>query len=162
MQMNIVRRAILRACWQAENERGMQEARPWLCWLMTRVVGMRVVPPRESERSRVSKEQWCAVRREEGLKIDAETAQVCCKYGSVLDPYGLYDLTYEEDCIARNYFARTPGSDVWVEFDDLPDAVRYRLWARIRAGDFDDDESLPFDDTNAGPAPAEKVTNGSE
>src|SRR5690349_8366735 len=75
-----------------------------------------------------TKEQWLAVRKDAGLKIDPETAEVFWKYGQVCDPYGLYDLTDEGDCIGRNYFARSPGSNVWVWFDDLPDAVRDRLW----------------------------------
>ena len=79
--------------------------------------------------------------------------------GQVCDPYGLYDLTDEEDCIGRNYFARSPGSNVWVCFDDLPDAVRDRLWARLRAGDFaDDDLGSLFGDLDAGATdPAEAV-----
>ena len=26
--------------------------------------------------------------------------------------------------VQRNYFARSPGSDMWVHFDDLPEATR--------------------------------------
>jgi hypothetical protein len=76
-------------------------------------------------------------RKAAGLKIDPETAEVFSNYGQVLDPYGLCDLTDEENCIGRNYFARAPGSDVWVWFGDLPDTVRDRLWARIKASEFD-------------------------
>jgi hypothetical protein len=61
-------------------------------------------------------------------------------YGHVLDPYGVYDLTDEEHCIGRNYFARSPGSDVWISFHDLPAAICDRLWARMRAGEFNDDK----------------------
>jgi hypothetical protein len=58
---------------------------------------------------------------------------------------GLYDLTGEEDNIGRNYFARSPGSDVWVSFHDLPAAVCDRLWTRMKAGDFDGHrEEVPF------------------
>jgi hypothetical protein len=147
MQVNVVRTAILWVCWLPEDERGMQEARPWLGRL-ARAIGMRVLPPRESERSKASKRQWLAARKQEGVKIDPETAQLCWEHGQVGDPYGLYGLTYEEDCIGRNYFARSPDSEVWVEFGDLPDEVRDRLRERISAGDFDHDELswLSFDD----------------
>jgi hypothetical protein len=67
--MTIVHKAILRACWQQENENGMHAARPWLRWFLTRVVGMNVIPPRESETERRRKEQWLAVRREAALKL---------------------------------------------------------------------------------------------
>src|SRR5262245_18868123 len=77
-----------------------------------------------------------SVRKEEALWIDPETAEVFWEHGQVLDPYDVYHLTDEEYCIGRNYFARSPGS-IWVSFHDLPGAVRDRLWARMKAGDFD-------------------------
>jgi len=129
----IVSKAILRACWQEQDGRGMQAARPWLRWFLTHVVGMTVVPTRESESAQASKKEWLAVRKEQALKIDPETAEVFWNHGQVLDPYGLYHLTDEEECIGRNYFARSPGSDVWVSFHDLPKAVCDRLRARIEA-----------------------------
>jgi hypothetical protein len=89
---------------------------------------------------RVRPVQWLAVRKEAGLKIDPETAEVFWNYGQVLDPYGLYELTEEEKCVGRNYFARQPGSDVSVLFDELPDTVCDRLRARMRAGEFDEDK----------------------
>ena len=153
--------AILRVCWQQENEQGMHAARPWLRWFLTSAVGIEVIPARESDRTQAAKKQWLAVRKEAGLKIDPETAEVVWNYGSVLNPYGVYRLTSEEECIGRNYFARSPGSGVWVEFGDLPDAIRDRLWARLRAGDFDhDDMSWLFDDIDAGSAnPAKAPAN---
>jgi hypothetical protein len=36
-------------------------------------------------------EQWLAVRKEAGLKIDPETAEVDWDYGQTLDPYGVLD-----------------------------------------------------------------------
>jgi hypothetical protein len=158
--MNIVHKAILRACWQKENEHGMHAARPWLRWFLTRVIEMKGIPTRESETKKRTRKQWLAVRKEAGLKIDPDTAEVSWEHGEVGDPYGLYDLTAEEHCIGRNYFARSPGS-VWVSFHDLPDAVSDRLWARLRAGDFDDDDmGWLFGDIDAGAAdPAEALTN---
>jgi hypothetical protein len=138
--MNTVQRAILRACWQKESEDGMHAARPWFRRLLSHVFGMKAIPPRESETKRRRREQWLAVRREAALQIDAETAEVFWEHGQVLDPYGLYDLTDEEFCIGRNYFARSPGSNVWVWFGDLPDVVSDRLWERLRAGDLNYDD----------------------
>jgi hypothetical protein len=131
---NIMSKAILRACWQEEDEAGREAARPWLRWLLTRVVGMTAIPTRESDRTQASKKQWLSVRKEQALKIDPETAEVFWNHGFVLDPYGLYDLTEEEKCIGPNYFARSPESDLWVSFDDLPKAVCDRLWERISGG----------------------------
>jgi hypothetical protein len=127
---------ILRACWPEEND-GIQAARPWLRWFLARVLGIKGRPVRESCARR--KQQWLAIRKEAGLKIDPETAEVFWTWGQIVDPYGLGDLTDEERCIGRNYFARSPGSEMWVSFDE-PDAVRHRLWARLKADDFDDDD----------------------
>ena len=79
------------------------------------------------------KEQYLALRKEAALKIDPETAEVFWEHGQVLDPYGVYDLTDEVDCIGRNYFARSPGSDIWVWFGDLPDTTRDALWEKHKS-----------------------------
>lgn len=74
-------------------------------------------------------EEWLAIRKEAGLKIDPETAEVNWCYAQVADPYGVYpDLPEECDCVGRAYFARAQGSDVWVEFGDLPKATEEALW----------------------------------
>jgi len=68
----------------------------------------------------------------EGQKIDARSADVTWRYGSICDPY---DMGYEgEDNIGRVYFARTLGSDVWVEFSDLPHETRRDLRSRLESG----------------------------
>ena len=65
---------------------------------------------------------WLASRKEAGLKIDPETAEVEWTYAQTLDPYGVYpELPEENRQVGRAYFARSPGSDVWVSFGDLPD-----------------------------------------
>jgi hypothetical protein len=52
-------------------------------------------------------------------------------YVQVLDPYGDNpDLPEECQQVGRDYFARSPGSDVWVWFGDLPDATRDALWKK--------------------------------
>ena len=77
---------------------------------------------------------WRALRKEAGLKIDPETAEVTWEYAQILDPYGLHpDLPPECDQVGRAYFARSPGSEVWVEFGDLPDATRDALWRKHRS-----------------------------
>ena len=76
-------------------------------------------------------EQWLAVRKEAGLKIDPETAEVFWTYGLTLDPYRVYpNLPEEYRQVGRTYFARSPESDIWVEFDDLPEATRDALWGK--------------------------------
>jgi|RhiMethySRZTD1v2_1073278.scaffolds.fasta_scaffold3639854_1 hypothetical protein len=80
-------------------------------------------------------EEWLAVRRAEGRKIDPATAEVDWRYAQVLDPYGVYpDLPEECDCIGREYLARRPGSKIWVEFGDLPDKTCKELWQRLETG----------------------------
>jgi hypothetical protein len=84
------------------------------------------------ERSGMTKserEEFLAIRKEAGAKIDPETAEVDWTYGSVLDPYGIFP-PFEEDNVGRNYFARSPGSDVWVEFRDIPEETRDVLWKK--------------------------------
>jgi hypothetical protein len=81
-------------------------------------------------------ERWLAIRKEAGLKIDPETAEVDWDYRQTLDPYGIKDeweLPEEFDQVGREYFARSPGSDVWVSFYDLPDAAREKIWVKHRS-----------------------------
>jgi hypothetical protein len=75
--------------------------------------------------------EWLAIRREAGRQIDPDIAEVHWEYGQVLDPYGI-DAELPEECqqIGRNYFARSPQSDVWVSFHDLPTGTRDALWKK--------------------------------
>jgi hypothetical protein len=79
-------------------------------------------------------EQWLASRKEAGLKIDPETAEVYWEYGQVMNPYGVHSGLPEE-CwqVGRQYFARSPGSDIWVHFRDLPDETREVLWEKHKS-----------------------------
>jgi hypothetical protein len=81
------------------------------------------------------RQAWLAIRKEAGLKIDPETAEVDWNYASTTDPYGIYPPLPEEvcDCVGRAYFARAPGNDVWVNFGDLPEATRDALWKKHRS-----------------------------
>lgn len=89
-------------------------------------------------------EEFLASRKEAALKIDPETAEATWEYGSVRDPYYLFDHRddWGEDNVGRNYFVRSPGSDVWVLEGDLPEKVRAALWERLArsppTGDADD------------------------
>jgi hypothetical protein len=79
-------------------------------------------------------ERWLATKKEAGLKIDPETAEVDWEYGQVMDPYGVYpDLPEECQQVGRQYFARSPGSDIWVHFMDLPDETRHALWEKHKS-----------------------------
>jgi hypothetical protein len=54
---------------------------------------------------------WLAIRKEGGLKIDAETAEVEWAYAQTLDPYGVdADLPEELQQMGREYFAVLPAA----------------------------------------------------
>ena len=75
--------------------------------------------------------QFYAAKKEAGLKIDPATAEVDWIYAQTFDPYGIEpDLPEEYQQIGRKYFARSPGSDEWVLFDDLSEATQNALWAK--------------------------------
>ena len=83
--------------------------------------------------------------KEAGAKIDPETAVIHWHWAQVIDPYGIFPYRPEADCVGREYFARSPESDIWVDFGDLPPKTRDALWRRIDSNDswsFADD--LPF------------------
>jgi hypothetical protein len=80
-------------------------------------------------------EQWLAIRKQAGLTIDPDTADVDWSYAQTLDPYGVMDeweLPDEFGQVGPEYFARAPGSDVWVSFDDLPDTAVEKIRAKDR------------------------------
>jgi hypothetical protein len=66
-------------------------------------------------------DDFLAKVRNEALKIDPATAEVAGSRGFLTDPYGIYgypeNLDYSFDKIS---YARNPGSDIWVSFEDLP------------------------------------------
>jgi hypothetical protein len=79
-------------------------------------------------------EEWLEIRKEEGLKIDPQTAEVNWVYAQTLDPYGVDpDLPEEYQQIGREYFARSLGGNIWVHFADLPDEIREALWQRYKS-----------------------------
>ncbi len=91
-------------------------------------------------------ESWLRIRKEEALKIDPETAEVDWKYAQTLDPDGVmdeWDLPEEFDQVGREYFARAPGSEIWVSFSDLPKQTVERLRQRGKSAFL---EEWPFGD----------------
>ena len=83
---------------------------------------------------RMTVREFLAIRKEEGLKIDLATAEVWWTYAQTLDPYGVDpDLPDELQQVGREYFARRPGSDIWVCFGDLPKKTRDALWKRHKS-----------------------------
>jgi hypothetical protein len=79
----------------------------------------------------VTKKYLNVLRKAVGLHIDPETAEVEWIYAQTLDPYGDDpDLPAEYQQVGREYFARSPGSDVWILFDDLPEATHSKLWEK--------------------------------
>jgi hypothetical protein len=75
--------------------------------------------------------EFQSIRTEAGQHIDPITAEVEWTYAQTMDPYGIDpDLPEEYRQVGREYFARAPGSDIWVWFGDLPDATSSALWTR--------------------------------
>ena len=65
------------------------------------------------EMTQAEVEKWLAIRKEAGLHIDPDTAEVEWIYALTCDPYGVYpELPEEYQQVGREYFARSPGSDV--------------------------------------------------
>jgi hypothetical protein len=97
-----------------------------------------------------SREEWLAIRRKAGRKINPETAEIMWRYGYALDPYGI-GPELPEACqqLQRNYFARSPGCDIWVFFYDLPTATRHALWEKHGAKIAFRFEDIPDKETRA-------------
>jgi len=77
-------------------------------------------------------EQVLETRRSEGKRIDPETAEVASWYIHQHDPYRLHQHDYFNWNPCRGYFARQPGSKVWVAFGDLPPATIKALEERYK------------------------------
>src|SRR5260370_1735902 len=86
---------------------------------------------KNGEADQLTVEQWLAIRKEAALRIDPDTAEVDWTYAQTLDPYGLDpELPEEFHQVGREYFARAPGSDIWLWFGDLPKATEDALWEK--------------------------------
>jgi hypothetical protein len=78
--------------------------------------------------------EWLAIRKRAAKKIDPATAEVEWFHEYTVDPYGVLEkLSIEEQQVGREYFARSPGSNVWVWFGDLPRKVKRELWKKHKS-----------------------------
>jgi len=75
--------------------------------------------------------EWLEMRTEAALKIDPETALILRSHVCPSSPYGTYSKIPEHcEEIFDDYYARSPGSDVWVYAGDLPKEVARALEKR--------------------------------
>jgi len=86
----------------------------------------------------VRRELVYSVMREAGRQIDPNTAEVFGGKVDICDPYGLDPQP--DYCIGTVRFARAPGTALWVDFHDLPDATVDVLEQRIKRGEFEPDD----------------------
>jgi hypothetical protein len=87
-------------------------------------------------------EEWLAARKRDALNIDPETAEVTWCYADSMDPYGVDPLPEEYQSVGRVWYARSPNTDIWVAFFDLPDRTFKRLEDRMASGGLQ--ETLPL------------------
>lgn len=73
----------------------------------------------------IDRKEWRELLKLAGRQIDPAKAEVIWWWADLADPYGIGEAPAE--CIGRIYFARNPDSNVWIEFNDLPDAIRIAL-----------------------------------
>jgi hypothetical protein len=103
-------------------------------WLATRAAIRAKIQKSGPTMTQEEVEEWLAIRRDAGLQIDPETAEVEWIYALTVDPYGIYpELPEEYQQVGREYFAHCPGSDVWVRFGDLPEATEDALWQKYKS-----------------------------
>lgn len=93
------------------------------------------LPPNEEAEYLRRLEEFRDRRREAVRKIDPETAEFRVFYGNSFDPYEIDPLLPDElaDHCVRSYWARSPGSDIWVWEGDLPDATLDALKKRPKS-----------------------------
>jgi hypothetical protein len=90
---------------------------------------------RSEHGAKISERDFFGTRRDRkkiGRKIDPDTAEVDYLYVPRIE-YDVYDMRafYEQ---GRKYFARCPGSRIWVSFDDLPDETCDKLGQKLDSG----------------------------
>jgi hypothetical protein len=68
--------------------------------------------------------------KEAGQHIDPATAKVVWEYVDLTDPYGI-EPPHRVECVGLQYFALSPGTDIWVWFGDLPEATAKALRERV-------------------------------
>jgi hypothetical protein len=73
-----------------------------------------------------------AHRKEAGLKIDPETAEISWDKVNYFDPYGERpEISREYYSPVRGYFVCAPGTDDWIWCRDLPEATVAKLANRV-------------------------------
>jgi hypothetical protein len=73
------------------------------------------------------------LRKAVGGQIDPETAEVAWTFAQAFDPYNDgFDIPEEMQYVDREYFARSPGSNLWILFSDLPQATFDHLLKKTR------------------------------
>lgn len=89
-------------------------------------------------------EVWHELLEIAGAQIDPATAEVVWEWGQLGDPYGLSpDPPPEGECVGRLYWARAPGTNIWINFCHLTEETCAELRQKLDRGDYDD-PSLPF------------------
>jgi hypothetical protein len=78
-------------------------------------------------------EQLWSLRSFAGQCIDPDTAEVRCEYNWSFDPYGVIQRECQKPM--WHYFARSPGSDIWVAWEDLPYETELSLWEKHKKTD---------------------------
>jgi hypothetical protein len=85
-------------------------------------LGASIVEPSDAEARKFLADMKRAAR-----ELDPATAEVELIYTGTSDVYGMYPYRDDSSC---EYFARAPGSDVWVCEEDWPRATRKALEKR--------------------------------
>lgn len=79
-----------------------------------------------------SVEEVLKIYRDLAKTIDPSTAEVVWWMIVPGDPYGLFPIPGDA-CAERGFFARNPGDEIWVSFDDLPKPVAKVLLEKNRS-----------------------------
>jgi hypothetical protein len=73
----------------------------------------------------ISREMFEALIKIAGQAIDPATCECVSTVRYVLDPYEVYPpLSHEDKCAGTLHFVRNPGTGIWIEFCDLPEATQ--------------------------------------
>jgi hypothetical protein len=87
----------------------------------------------DGEREKCMLERLNWIKSFGAQRINPDTAEVRYEYSQFLDPYGVSRRKYYK--MMAHYFARSPGSDIWVAWGDLPYEVEESLWQKHRQTD---------------------------
>ncbi len=82
------------------------------------------------------KAEFLRIRKEAGKLIDPERAQCFIIEDDITDPYGVRGYSPDESVCGRLYYAKNPGSEIWVEFHDIQRGIRDKLFRRLEEEGF--------------------------